>query len=79
MTPDRVTRPFWYRNSVLKPQNSFLTDGAALMFDGGLVIQALVEMERGLMLFPCRFSVASALLQLWLPHSVRHWNHTEGW
>jgi predicted regulator of Ras-like GTPase activity (Roadblock/LC7/MglB family) len=27
-----------------------LTDGAARMFDGGLVIQALVEMERGLML-----------------------------
>jgi len=27
-----------------------LTDGAARMFDGGTVIQALVEMERGLML-----------------------------
>lgn len=27
-----------------------LTDGAARMFDGGMVIQALVEMERGLML-----------------------------
>src|SRR5512142_3081832 len=27
-----------------------LTDGAARMFDGGMVIQALIEMERGLML-----------------------------
>jgi uncharacterized protein len=27
-----------------------LADGAARMFDGGMVIQALVEMERGLML-----------------------------
>ena len=27
-----------------------LTDGAARMFDGGMVIQALVKMERGLML-----------------------------